>query len=158
MTMPAARKNFLNARQAQILRRVVRHIKREPARYDQSSLIEKGKPGSDYYDISACGGIGAEQSPISSHRTFPDCGTVGCIAGWITILYAPHSRVDAVDFASKLLRLDESSAERLFSAVPMVGWTGWSEPYLSMYRNAKTLKQRARVLELRVEFFIKTGN
>ena len=50
-------------------------------------------------------------------KSWPNCDTVGCIAGWTVNIVDPYSNRDFIDFfgeASDLLDINEKQADRLF--------------------------------------------
>lgn len=75
----------------------------EPKRYNQrDTLAIRGTEITGGYD----------------DETFPRCGTIGCVAGWVTMLTAKDpSRVeDVVGFAQRTLGLDGEQEYALFNS------------------------------------------
>ena len=64
-----------------ILKAVIARIENDPGSYNQNVLIDK------------------------NNTTNSSCGTIACVAGWVTLLKAknPYQVVDPVKFASKIL-------------------------------------------------------
>ena len=98
----------------------------------------------------------------------PDCGTVGCIAGWTALLEnrkalikqelkglqkrgGQVSEPDIEERARKILGLDDEQAQNLFFV------SYWPEPYQTAFENAETHKQRAKATVKRIKHLIKTG-
>jgi len=138
-----AKKNAVSVEAAGWLRKAVKHILAEPRRYDQDRTLMKVEPGKQFYYTT----IGAYKAPA--------CGTVGCLAGWVTALSLPldeSMRVEPVSYASDKLGLNPYQRDTLFGVVER-----WPTKYSDQYCAAKTPKQVARVAARRVEHFIKTG-
>lgn len=141
-------KNAIGRKEARTLRLAVAHILEEPKRYDQNfELFTRRTPGSPHP------GVGAESYKLPNH-TVPACGTIGCLAGWVAVLDKNFDVVnnDPIYFATHKLRLTETERKALFGSQ-----FHWPEPFQSQYHKAKTLRKRAKVLQARVEHFIKTG-
>ena len=146
-----AKRNFVGAKGARLLRRVARHILAEPLRYDQNSIIEVGEPKTIYRD----------------ERKFPACGTVACIGGWIEILSRKHPNraklsLTGLSFKkiAKLLGTGEDNVGALTqytSRNPSNSDTYWPLEFSEAYGNAKTPLQKARIANQRIEHFIRTG-
>jgi hypothetical protein len=137
-------KNAVSATAARILRKAVKHILAMPTRYDQNEIITKVKAGEPF----AFSSVG--------HFKAPTCGTVGCLAGWVTLLdlgLNEASKVDALRYAADKLELTAYQRERLFGGVH-----SWPNKFSAAYDNAKTPRGVARVAQRRVEHFIKTGD
>lgn len=121
-----------------LLRKVAKHILAEPKRFFMDNAVETGKPG----DKVALDG---------EMRSLPKCGTAACIAGWACIL----SRVPIDDVsmsnAERLLKISSMQSSDLFLA------DYWPSPFYGKWREAKTLRSRARIAANRIEHFIKTG-
>src|SRR5579871_4839038 len=133
-----AKKNFVNAKGARLLRKVAKHILAEPRRYDQDVWRLKGRPGERCW---------------ASDGEYPACGTVACIGGWINTL--THARGDAVyntDRACSQIGVSHEGMDRLFGT-----FDDWPKRYARAYENAKTQAGKARVAARRIEHFIKTG-
>lgn len=129
--------NVIGRKEAAILRKAVKHIKAVPARYDQNAVLEYSLKGEKW---------GPKQK-------FPECGTIGCLAGWISVLEKQEDGfLGRIDFVTKLLGLSIKQECALFGS-----HINWPSKFEEAYENAKTLKQRTKVLEERVNYFIKTG-
>lgn len=111
-----------------LLRKVAKHISEEPRRLAMSIFADTGNTGDNA----------------------PPCGTIGCIAGWASILTGT-SAADADDLTGRAaLKLTLLEARRLF-------WTdGWPDDFSRRYWTAKTCKGRASTAVARIEHFIKT--
>lgn len=89
-----------------LLSEVRRLILEEPKRYNQlDTLTIRGTRGNRIYD------------------EYPACGTVGCVAGWTTVLAAKNpARVrDVLTYARKVLGLNSAQEERLFNGFVVPG-------------------------------------
>jgi hypothetical protein len=136
-------RNAIGAEAARLLRRVVRHIKAEPLRYDQDETLIKVAPGEDFYYTNF------------GYRPAPACGTVGCLAGWVAALTLPKEKartVNPIKYASLKLGLDEGQERRLFGSI-----CDWPNKFHQAYYRAKTPAKVAKVAGDRVEYFIKHG-
>ena len=133
-----AKKNAITAKAARLLRRAIAHMKKEPLRYDQDVPLVFGTPGT----VDRWG------------RTFPSCGTIGCIAGWVTFLTAPYpNRIkDPIGYAIKKLGFFPQARMGLFGTA-----SDWSDKDWRDYVHAETPEGRVRVAERMVERAIKTG-
>lgn len=89
-----------------LLSEVIKLILEEPLRYNQGVwlLQQGGDPLDAEYDAP---------------QGFPACGTVGCVAGWVTTLKLKRvtNRTVFADRAAKILGLDEHQENELFSDV-----------------------------------------
>ena len=90
-----------------------------------------------------------------------ECGTTGCIAGWVVMLSSPglqdlvresrHGYVDWSKEATKKLGIEKAQASSLF--IDDFWPTKYSDEFFQAGSNAK----RARVAANRIEHFIRTG-
>ena len=92
-----------------------------------------------------------------------ECGTVGCIAGWVLMLSRPGLQESVQDGsyspfrfswkekATRELRIEDGQAFSLFFE------ESWPTRYSSKFSKARSNKQRARVAANRIEHFIRTG-
>ncbi len=90
-----------------------------------------------------------------------ECGTIGCIAGWVEMLSSPklqsrvkegtHGFVIWGDRAKARLKITKHQADALFFS------HFWPEKYRIGLYESKTPKQVARVGANRIEHFIRTG-
>lgn len=86
----------------------------------------------------------------------PACGTVGCIAGWASLLSNPTQPFSDVansadDPNVNNLDLDEDTAWRLFYV------DSWPVQFVDAYDKARgDLTKRAEITAARIEHFIKT--
>jgi len=96
-----------------LVEKVQKHILEEPKRFDMGILVQK-----------------FANPQLSSYESMPPCGTVGCIAGWVSIIdlgkklkwkkgsdydsifMAPKIDIDLMEHARKKLHLKED-------------WEGW---------------------------------
>lgn len=79
----------------------------EPKRYDQGRWISKlpdDKARQRLYDV----------------KSFPACGTIACVAGWIVMLKDPTAG-DVQDTAEHILNIDSETAFELFSSEAVRG-------------------------------------
>jgi hypothetical protein len=135
-----------------LLRKVQRHILAEPRRLNMGYLAKHQE------------GPGA-----------PACQTVGCIAGWASILGSRKVEWPAdeegdvlVEGTNELwtlgrhkLRLTEGQTKRLFTEPGQednaAGLLGWPERLSQAYQKAKSAAARAKVTAKRIDLFIKSG-
>ena len=144
-----AKRNFVGAKGAKILRRVARHILAEPRRYEQNGIVQVGTPGAVY----------------KGKHKFPACVTVACIGGWIQTLYIPRGDWGAHGVGiglnhhkiAELLGVPVNSELKLVSYTNLGMYSIWPQKYRAAYNKAKTPRQKARIAVERIEFFIKTG-
>lgn len=151
---------MLKAKTVRLLNEAVEHILEEPKRF------EMGDWGTTFSDDF-----------ISEHDNpgiFPACRTQGCLAGWIVFLNKPRlwktllkstknetmceldSAVPVADTAAQILGITEDQANCLFYIGSGEDGFGWGEKLTKRFSNARTPKQRAKVLQARVKHFIKT--
>jgi hypothetical protein len=138
-----AKKNFVGAKGARLLRRVAKHILAEPRRYNQNDIISRGQPGEPYID---------------DLHTFPKCGTVACIGGWINILTMKRlpSETDLHKrHLARVLGVPRKNLAHLVAGID--AWDGWPQELNNAYDAASTPRERAKVAAARIEHFIKTG-
>lgn len=76
-------------------------VQPKPLRYDQRWWLDReGNSGEAMYTV-----------------TYPACGTVACVGGWVTLLTKTESAADSVfDTAMEILGLSRATAFRLFRA------------------------------------------
>lgn len=123
-----------------LLNRVKQHILEEPNRLDMDTWLHHDTPGARYVS----GG---------STQTVPDCGTVGCIAGWVAVLTAPVQPVSLWDLS-------------VTKAAQQIGWTSprhdpwlfyvsrWPEELEDAYDHAQTPKERAEATAMAIDRYI----
>jgi len=139
-----AKKNFLNAKAARLLRRVIKHIKKEPLRYDQNIWRDKDVPGDHVFD-----------DDFIHNAVYPECGTRACLGGWLNILTGAKTDKQLMSYIRACKQIGLDPADR---AHALFGYNcNWPQPFRRNYEKAKTPKKRAAVAEKRVEHFIKTG-
>jgi hypothetical protein len=87
-----------------VLSEVRKLILQEPLRYDQTNILSFKEIDNEY-------------------DTYPSCGTVGCIAGWITVLTCPKPKRETFpwDYAVDRLGLTWEQSIALFTAVAADG-------------------------------------
>lgn len=100
-----------------ILKAVVKAIREEPLRYDQSYWL-KTKQSDAYYFEPSC-----DSDDVSRYAA--SCGTMGCVAGWVVTLKRPQSqklprmgdtnKKSVYERARLLLKLDHGQAQTLFA-------------------------------------------
>jgi len=92
-----------------------------------------------------------------------ECGTIGCIAGWVLMLSRPGLQesvrygfhktfdLDWKEEATRELGITDNQPFSLFFE------EFWPTRYASKFSKARSNKQRARVAANRIEHFIRTG-
>ncbi len=99
----------------------------------------------------------------ASRDSRAECGTVGCIAGWVLMLSRPRFQESVRAGVYNALRLDwkmEAARELGIEddqASPLFFEEFWPTRYINKFSKARSNKQRARVAANRIEHFIKTG-
>ena len=137
-----AKKNAVSAKAARLLRKAVAHILEEPRRYDQNEVLTFQEPGTPF-----------GYSYLGKTYKTPPCGTIGCLAAWVTALSWPKAKgVNAILYATRKLGLTSEQRWSLFGSV-----SNWPDKFAKAYRAAKTPRAVAKVAQKRVEYFIKTG-
>lgn len=123
-----------------LLRKVKKHILEEPKRLAMIHWSKRGLPGTQLKSE----GWGEEPT-----RTFPPCGTVGCIAGWACMLSGMYSGSSYE--GGDLLGIPDSTSLR--NSLFIV--EDWPEPIRSEYICATTPERRAKLAAKRINLFIK---
>lgn len=82
-------------------------------------------------------------------QLLPDCGTVGCIAGWTALLSSTPDKIYHYGDACDLLGGYQTSS--LFYP------THWPEEYYIKYRLAKNQRERAKIVGQVIDLFIAGG-
>lgn len=125
-----------------LLRRVERHILKEPKRYEQNAVIDVGTPNTE----------------SEFNRRYPACGTIACIGGWITVLTTKKPLKPGTHYLRfrKMARLLRVTEEQVIRLCEYTWGTGWPEQFLKAYKKAKTPRQKAKVAVRRIEHFIAT--
>lgn len=155
MPTKKTKKRVLSKDAIKWLRRVQKHVLDEPKRVDMSDWLnirEKDMMGPQYDNY------------------FPECGTVGCIGGWVAALASPRpqSIADAGKYAAKKLGIkftqqgewdgngvfipaEQGAANRLFFVEE------WPQRFIDqlLHHRRQTLGY-ARVVSKRIDHFIKT--
>lgn len=83
-----------------LLGEIRRIILAEPRRYDQYETLMRGRD------------LRIRVDP--EYR--PECGTIGCVAGWVKALKRPSTSIDAIDFTQRILGLDNDQTTELTSS------------------------------------------
>lgn len=94
-----------------LLASIQKLILEEPKRYNQNSWVWLLEEGFDPEYV----------------RRGPACGTIGCVAGWVSVLTLPRSAIKHLEelsdgisnHAQRLLGLDDDQADELFSGRPI---------------------------------------
>lgn len=140
-------KDAVSPRVARMLRKVIAHILDEPLRYDQDEVLVHREPGESFFYTT----IGEQK--------VPQCGTIGCLAGWVTALSLSKKKAagltsfsDPISFAAQKLGFSDEQRSGLFGST-----ADWPLKFSQAYHRAKTPLQIAKVAAKRVEWFIKTG-
>lgn len=126
----------------ELLNRVKQHILEEPRRLDMDTIKCKVDP---------------------TLEKNPPCGTVGCIAGWATILSPDFERKISPEWENEqeLLGISQEQAYRLFTEPKFRlirgEGLGWPADLADAYRVANTAKERAEVTARRIDRFIETN-
>lgn len=149
-----------------LLLRVKKHIQQKPSRLRMSQFLVRKEnlaatairpdnrivkiKGKEYFNFLAI------EWGEPSKQKIPDCGTVGCIAGWTCMLgldTPPESVLKIKQSAINLLQLDNYQAEHLFYV------HNWPTELRDGYYEAKNNRQRARIVGKVIDLFIKSkGN
>ena len=95
----------------------------------------------------------------------PNCGTAACIGGWAVVLGKKSARGKpataarvyghGADTARELLGLGLGEEEHFDGGAALFYVTSWPAKYRELWREAKTLKRRARVAAWRIDAYIK---
>ena len=140
-----AKKNFVGAKGARLLRRVAKHILAEPLRYNQDEIVCRLTPQDDSYH----------------GRQIPACKTIACIGGWLHILTAKRriGSLESLPFRKfkNLLGIKESALYKLTAYSWNAGENGWPDRFRIAYLNTDNPKAKAEIAACRIEHFIKTG-
>lgn len=111
-------------------------ILKEPKRYDQGDWLALATSHDDDY---------------VPKEGFPECGTVGCVAGWVKTLVAPRSSAMVSSAARRVLGLSWDQADRLFyRSAPSrlkpqtLGHAKWGAAHIAKFQQkyAKQLKAK----------------
>ena len=131
-----------------LLRQVKKHILAEPKRLRMDTWIKRGMAGETAHFSS--GGYGEP-----TECTIPDCGTVGCIAGWVTLLGKPDEHLDfSVESAARAL-LDYNPYFQPFS---LFFADHWPMAQQQKYYDAKTAEDRAKIVGQVIDIYIREYN
>jgi hypothetical protein len=142
-----------------LLLKVKQHILRDPKRLRMSSYIinerEIKADSESRYKIITKGKKRFFLSVIMSgwgepaRQEVPDCGTVGCIEGWLWIFMGkdPTSRLVFSQIEDRL-GINRYAGGRLFY-VPE-----WPEAHAKAYYAAKTARARAKLVAKEIDLFI----
>jgi hypothetical protein len=119
-----------------LLRKIKKHILKEPRRFFMYDVIQTGQPRKETYTDDR-----------GKQVKFPSCGTAACIAGWACVLnQAPVSMREA----EYLLGINGQEGTNLF----LVDF--WPQPFQDKFNNAKTGIVRAKIAAARIDHFIQT--
>jgi len=129
-----------------LLRKIQKHILEEPKRLRMNYWFIDGlTPGArfggrlGYFDIN-------ESAEV------PECGTVGCIAGWACVLSGPKPLTgEWLDGrGQEALALTDDQRLRLFNV------SNWPQLFIDKYAKAKTPRGRGTATASRIDHFIAT--
>jgi hypothetical protein len=136
----------------ELLLKVKKHILQKPSRLHMAQWLVKAnsfttfsKHGHKYFCFLNSGYNEPHTRPV------PECGTVGCIAGWASVLASTPEKQYSAFSASDLLGLDSYDSSKLFFV------TFWPEKYKLEYLSSKTQRQRAKIVGQVIDLFI-AGN
>jgi hypothetical protein len=152
----------------ELLLKVRKHILAKPSRLRMSTWIvdlERLEKDRDTQHLASLTKVNKRKAFTFKNNEFwnepanqavPDCGTVGCIAGWTCIL-AGFQTMESLNYcgpakkARELLDISISEANVLFYI------TEWPSPFKDRYLSpaTKTAKQRAKIVADRIDHFIK---
>jgi hypothetical protein len=118
------------------LLKIKQHILEEPNRLDMSTWLQELDPGTWVFDTYA---------PKSTDQVVPSCGTVGCIAGWSSLLRG--RKTVSTTFEMDFLRVSSN----LFYP------TRWPDTLQTAYEEATTPKEKAKITAKAIDLIIK-GN
>ena len=131
-----AKRNVVGAKGARLLRKVAKHILEEPKRLNMMRFINRKGDGWPIYG------------------EYPECGTMGCIAGWAVALSTDElvKYNDIQDRAAKLLGLNPAQQNVLFF------YGKWPIEFQKrLLRTEIQTLPYAKVTADRIEHFIRTG-
>lgn len=120
-----------------LLRRVRRHILAEPARLRMGIWKIRGTPGEVSGNPTYLKVRDGWGEPLAFK--FPKCGTVGCIKGWAEMLAEGGEGLDISGDTERMSLFYVSS---------------WPSDLRDAYLNAKSQRERARLVGKRIDRFI----
>ena len=139
----------------ELLLKVKQHILEEPRRLDMYRWLEHHKPGELLWDS-------AYDGPEDDQVSVPDCGTVGCIAGWIVSLGGAEHLTETrllSNLASELLGLSRDIVDQLFYTNNWFLWATNGNSLKSQYDNsAPGSRQRAEVVARVIDLWLEWRN
>lgn len=141
----------------ELFKKIKKHIKARPARLRMDNWLRTGDAKSEYHNSMP--GYGEPD-----RFKLPECGTVGCIAGWAYVLARPDLEKDPNFKLS--LRSGGSINIASYGAKDLGITQGikpfelfyvdyWPQPWVDNYRNAKTQKERAKIVCEIIDEFIR---
>lgn len=117
------------------LEKIRDHILEQPNRFAMGVFWRQEKAGEVLRNPS----IEWSSNRFEAGQTFPECGTICCIAGW--------SRV-----------FGGGSIKGINSAIVVLADVHeWPKPFRDQYPLAKKPKERAQIAAARIDHYIKTG-
>ena len=135
-----------------LVRKVEKCILEEPKRFDMGEA-----------------GNRESADEVKQNRLLPSCGTVACIAGWVSIIKLGgikkaftksndgtyyYTDYDFMDFAEKTLGLGKHG---LCSADDLFYEHSWPEPFCGWFADARSKRAEAKIGVERLEHFLHTG-
>lgn len=141
---PTEKKTSLNM---ELFKKIKKHILARPSRLRMDTWVRRGNPKDTIYNHMP--GYGEPEN-----FKLPDCGTVGCIAGWAVLLANPDLATDK-SFGRGEERLSISTASYAASDLHIKAEYKpfelfyvdyWPTQYADSYRKAKTQKERAKLM------------
>lgn len=132
-----------------MLRKVKRHILKNPARLRMDSWVKRGQPDEKIINTS-CG----YNEP--STYNIPSCGTVGCIAGWVTLLDAIAKKEEYQDNAISERARAILNENYRFNPFELFYVDYWPEEFAAKYTDEDvTQEERAKIVGEVIDLYIK---
>lgn len=137
----------------ELFKKIKKHLHAKPARLRMDNWVRRGEPNQELFNTGP--GYGEPAT-----FKLPSCGTVGCIAGWAYILAHPEiandptfgrfgGSINVASYASGDLGINLD-----FRPFELFYVTYWPEPYATDYPNAKTQKERTKIVCEVIDLFI----
>lgn len=132
-----------------LLLKVKKHILAKPSRLRMSNWLLSNKIGTPYLRGKFLVDLDTAWGEPSRQR-LPECGTVGCIAGWARMLEGSKGKPSDMS-ANILLNIFPSQSDQLFYV------SGWPKKFADAYqKEGVTQRQRAKIVGQVIDDFIAT--
>lgn len=130
-----------------LLNKVKKHFLDEPRRLRMDTWLKQGYPNQEIFSA----GISGYNEP--EEYLLPQCGTVGCIAGWTVMLAYPND--PSKQLSPSLQAREVLGIDEYIMPYDLFFPDQWPSDFYRDYRNAESPEERARIACEVIDHFVK---